>query len=213
MKQLQFLYTICLFAFTFAVGANSVSICVESYDPLSQDRPLLTEFRKVYTDAQLAQWNSANYGQVYADIDNTIDVKGVSFTKTLRPGDEFIDRRSGGIIRQNILKGLDYSLSLAEAKLPADALVLGVADPVVNGILFGVDDNNVPRGVAWAWNSIKYELDGEVYEIVYFYHGFYNINVGNHDYWDGEMHLVANKAARVATTCNLKEITYQVIRE
>ncbi|MBF0430348.1 MAG: hypothetical protein HQK83_03660 [Fibrobacteria bacterium] len=212
MKKLLISFTlIFLTTFTFLSAATNPP-CIADPNPFSTSRPLLDTLRTIYNDVALQTWKWKVYNQIPAAIQNVPPINGVKLTVKLRPGNEFIDRRKGGIIKANIKKGLNYSLKMAQNTVPSGATVLSTGTPIIKIITFGVDGTGKPRGLGWAWNSIKYKHKNEVYEIVYFYHGYYDINKGGHPYWDGELHLVANKAAKIATTCQKKTFTYQVIR-
>ncbi|MBF0432689.1 MAG: hypothetical protein HQK83_15505 [Fibrobacteria bacterium] len=183
------------------------ALCIETPDPLSSERLLLKKFREVYPDNNLRKWNWANYHSVRTSILNMDAIKDVKFTIAINRGNEFIDRRIGGVTRANVLKGLEYSRNMALASIPKGFRLLTTPAPIVVLIKKGTGQNGVPCGIAWAWNSLKYSLNGKVYEHVYFYHGSY---VYIRKWEDAELFFIADKSVEIKTSC--KKMSYQVIR-
>ncbi|MBF0431797.1 MAG: hypothetical protein HQK83_10990 [Fibrobacteria bacterium] len=197
------------------------SNCVVSSTPLSQDRPLLDEFRKLYPDQRIQTWGPSNYGSIINTIPRDSSVKNVNMRVLPIWGNESIDWSRGGVTLANVQHGLQKSFREAKKLVPAGGVILAQGPPIVNINSFGTKTCRYKRGVAgkaWAWNSLKYKEQNSVYEIVYFYFGYldFNLRINGRYYcsWDGEIYLVANRSARVDTSCTLpsKPFTYQVIK-
>ncbi|MBF0433650.1 MAG: hypothetical protein HQK83_20390, partial [Fibrobacteria bacterium] len=172
----------------------SDSSCVVNPDPLSIDRPLLSQFRAIYTDAVLQTWKWDNYDMAYNSLK---PINGVSLNKVYNPTGQFVDRRVGGATLANILKGLNFARTNALKTVPENADILPEQTPFSKYISWGKDKGGVPVGMGWAWNSLTYVLDGDVYEVVYFYHGFYIHEACGAPYCDGDMTLIANGPALI----------------
>ncbi|MBF0433382.1 MAG: hypothetical protein HQK83_19045, partial [Fibrobacteria bacterium] len=179
------------------IQAQTDSICVDAPDSVAAKRPLLNQFKAVYTDAILNTWNASSYGSVLSTLQNNPPIKGVKLILKSNAGGEFIDRRVGGVTQANVLRGLNYALDIAKGTLPQGLIMLPTPSPIINVTDWGANTNDgasagARNGVGWAWNSLIYTLGGVVYETVYFYHGSLGTSYG-----DAEFVLVADKAAPI----------------
>ncbi|MBF0431920.1 MAG: hypothetical protein HQK83_11610 [Fibrobacteria bacterium] len=191
--------TFVLFAFGFLLCLGievfaQDTTCIENPDPLSNERPLLNQFRAIYTDAVLQKWNWSNYDAAYNSFK---PINGVKLTKIYNPTGQFVDRRVGGVTQTNLSKAISYARSNALLQVPTGAELMPELEPYKKHISWGKNNSGVPVGVMWAWNSLMYVFEGDVYEIVYFYHGFYIHEACGAPHCDGDMTLVANKSARI----------------
>ncbi|MBF0433423.1 MAG: hypothetical protein HQK83_19250 [Fibrobacteria bacterium] len=199
------------------------SNCVEDPDPFSNDRPLIDEIRKVYTDAAIKTWNHNNYLSVLAAIPNVKPIKGVKLKAIGIYGQEAIDWSRNGVIMKNVKLGIKRSRKEALKTIPTGGTILSEQDPIIEIVSFGYKKTNCAvvyykkgyAGKAWAWNSLKYRKNDKVYELVYFYFGYLNFNVWSggkfHCSWDGEIYLIADRSALIDKSCK-SSFTYQVIR-
>ncbi|MBF0432477.1 MAG: chitobiase/beta-hexosaminidase C-terminal domain-containing protein, partial [Fibrobacteria bacterium] len=184
-----------LFFFNQNIFSQGEELCVDS---ITTDRPLLKTFREnpAFTDAAIQTWHFPNYSTKQAGFP---EINNVILMSRQQPGNEFIDDDRGGVTRANILAGLAYARGIALQGIPAGATMYPELDPIVSlyNLKPGADWDSpwATAGSGHAWNSIKYSYDGYAYEVVYLYHGDYYLWGGA--YGDGEIVLVANKAAAI----------------
>ncbi|MBF0432690.1 MAG: hypothetical protein HQK83_15510 [Fibrobacteria bacterium] len=191
-QKMWVLWVLVLFLFALS-PAQADELCVDDPDSLAVKRPLLNRVMNIIADDYLKTWTRSNYEANYNSLPGMLDSTGVTLVKSWNAGNEYIDPTRGGITESNILAGLSHSRSIAKEKIPAGVTLLSSPDPVVTLNIKKVRTNYV-QGSGWAWNSLMYLHEGVVYEMVYFYHGYYIEE-------DSEMFLVADNSS---TICILK---------
>ncbi len=126
-------------------------------------------------DAYLMAYPAANMPKSVAAVMSfipAIDGQKMKWAET-KVADEFVDKKYGGVIEENINKGRAFTKQEAVSSMPADAKIVAEKEsPVTIEKLGGQTPCD---GVGWAWGSFLYQTPDEaVAELVYLYVGFCN---------------------------------------
>ncbi|MBF0433551.1 MAG: hypothetical protein HQK83_19895, partial [Fibrobacteria bacterium] len=187
---------VLVFCLQMVVVQAVSSGCIETNGNNLYDRPLLNKTRTYFPDSLLGSGNFS-YSSLSWDVPELTEAYGVTLYGYSKWEYEFVDRDYGGVIESNVKKGLANTMEEARNTLPTGSVELPTLSPQISINDMGACENSSRCGIGWGWNSILFELDGERYEIVCFFHGFSIYTGGNPFYSDNEVHMYTKPALRI----------------